>query len=251
MQLPDTIDRIRPSVVQIRASSGRKLGTGFIATDANHVVTAFHVIEAAAGEPIQVGFAGPDVDTPQVKARANFMISEGTLAGADPDHDLAVIATPSTGGLTIKLGPRLIAAPPRPARLKADTLRAGAQLAVSGYPLDEPSLITNAGILASAYSPANPPSSLQECYLGDFTANPGNSGGPVYGANDASVIGVCVGGRMAPVHGAPSPGVAGYYLAGLTVIVPAIDVLKLLADLGLQPAQPPQPRKPAAGKRRR
>jgi S1-C subfamily serine protease len=251
MQLPDTIDRIRPSVVQIRTASGRKLGTGFIATDANHVVTACHVINAAAGEPIRVGFAGPDVDTPQVRTRATFMVVDGTLIGADAGHDLAVIAVPQVTGLTLQLGSQLITAPPRPARLKADKLRAGAQLAVSGYPLDEPSLVTNAGILASTYSPANPPASLQECYLGDFTANPGNSGGPVYAVNDATVIGVCVGARTTPVMNSRVPGAGGFYSAGLTVIVPAMDVLKLLAEHGLQPAQPAPARKPAGAKRRR
>ena len=47
----------------------------------------------------------------------------------------------------------------------------------------------------------SPRGRVQERYLSDFTANPGNSGGPVYTVRDASVIGVCVARRLAPIVG--------------------------------------------------
>jgi hypothetical protein len=100
-----------------------------------------------------------------------------------------------------------------PARLSSTKLREGVALAVSGYPLAEPSLVTNAGILATTFSVAGG----REGYLGDFTVNPGNSGGPVYTVGNAEVIGVCAAIKRRS------------YLAGLTLIVPVDQVRAMLA----------------------
>ena len=255
MQLPDTIDHIRPSVVQIRRFStqraaGQTIGTGFIVADTQHVVTALHVVDVvnlSAGEAIHVALAAPNVDTPELKMRANFSEYEGKLIGVNNDQDLALIHVRQLKepGFRVKFGPRLIEAKPVNATLRTNPLREGVELAVSGYPLAEPSLVTNAGILASTFTLNDNPS--QVCYLGDFTANPGNSGGPVYTTRDGSVIGVCVAGKLAPIIGG-----VGTQSAGLTVIVPAAQVVSLLSAHGVQQSIPmtTAPRTSGRSKRR-
>jgi hypothetical protein len=68
VQLPDAIDRIRPSIVQIgavalgAAPGQATLGTGFVVTSAIHVITAKHVVDginSVTQEGLQVGFAAP------------------------------------------------------------------------------------------------------------------------------------------------------------------------------------------------
>jgi len=182
MQLPDIIDRVRPSVVQIRRSNanqpsvGQTIGSGFIVSDTAHVATALHVVEAvdlSAGESIHVAFAAPNIDTPTLKMQANFSEYEGQVIGTDKDQDLALIHVPQLAGpgLRVQLGPEMLEAKPVAARLNTSSLREGVELAVSGYPLAEASLVTNIGILASTFTQTDNPSQI--CYLGDFTANRG------------------------------------------------------------------------------
>jgi len=213
---------------------GATLGTGFVVTEARHVVTAKHVIDAidfAGGQSVNVAFAGPDVDTPGLQMRANFAGTQGEVVDSVAEHDLALIEVPGASSLTFRVqaGERLIESVPMPARLNRDRLREGVELAVSGYPLAQPSLVTNAGILASSFSPDGTLGDWKDRYLGDFTANPGNSGGPVYTVYDGAVIGVCVAGRLAPVVGG-----VGAHAAGLTVIVPIGEVLALMERNGLE-----------------
>jgi S1-C subfamily serine protease len=241
MQLPDVIDRVRPSVVQIRKTSasqspsGQTIGTGFIVADAEHMITALHVVEAVdftAGEALYVAFAGPNIDTPFMKIRATFSQREGRVIGFDKDQDLALIYSPNGSGLRASFGPQMQETKPVAAKLSTSPLREGVELAVSGYPLSEASLVTNAGILASTFTLNDNPN--QMCYLGDFTANPGNSGGPVYTTRDGSIVGVCVAGKLAPIIGG-----AGAQHSGLTVIVPITQVAKLLSVHGLNEVSVP------------
>lgn len=243
MNLVDAIDRIRPSVVQIRAvgpgmsPGGNTLGTGFVVTKDRHVVTAKHVVDAidyGAGQSLHVAFAGPDVDTRQLKIRANFTGTQATVLDTVDEHDLALLEVPGAQNLTfrIQLGDQLIETEPRAAWLNERKLREGIELAVSGYPLAQPSLVTNAGVLASSFSPDGPVGNWKDRYLGDFTANPGNSGGPVYTVGDAGIVGVCVAGRLAPIVGG-----VGAHAAGLTVVVPVAEVQALMARNGLDGVQ--------------
>jgi S1-C subfamily serine protease len=238
LHLPDTIDAIRPSVVQIRATGsegtpqGRTLGTGFLVTS-QFVVTAKHVVDAvdeSAGEALHVAFAGPEVDTPELKMRAGFIGTGGHVLAVGADHDLALIRAADTPELMAGLTwANDVAQPaPRPVRLSDGKLREGTAIAVSGYPLDEPSLVTNAGILASSFSLVQATSGFQERHLGDFTANPGNSGGPVYEVADGTIVGVCVAGKLTPIVGG-----VGAHAAGLTVIVPVAELAAFLAGQGV------------------
>jgi S1-C subfamily serine protease len=164
--------------------------------------------------------------------RGGFVGAGARVIDIAPEHDLALLEVPGAVNLisTVEfVGQRVPA--PIPVDVSSAGVREGASLAVSGYPLNEPSLVTNAGVLASSFSLVEEAGRLQERHLGDFPANPGNSGGPVYAAANASVIGVCVGGKLTPIVGG-----LGAHAAGLTVIVPISEVVALLARNGLRPA---------------
>jgi S1-C subfamily serine protease len=244
MQLPEAIESIRRAVVQIqRHGSGTRrgstIGSGFIVGDRAHVVTAKHVVDAVdfgAGQTIVVGFALPDVDTPELTMRANFVGTGAEVVDASAEHDIALLSVPGATELLVgvQLGDRAIAAEPIPARLSKKKPREGVLLAISGYPLNEPSLVTTCGTLASSFSLDREGPNPEMRYLGDVTANPGNSGGPVYTVSDAAVIGVCVAGRLTSVVGGEGEQAAGLkHAAGLTVIVPVEQVQAFLERNGV------------------
>jgi S1-C subfamily serine protease len=257
VQLPDAIEVIRPSVVQISAMGpatspqGDTLGTGFLVTP-QVVVTAKHVVDAvdeASGQALHVAFAGPEVDTPELKIRAGFVGTGGRILAVMPEHDLALVEAPGAAAFTagVRWGPSGVVQPsPTPAQLSNANVREGTQIAVSGYPLNEPSLVTNSGILASSFSLVEDGGGLQERHLGDFTANPGNSGGPVYTVADAAVVGVCVAGKLAPIIGG-----VGAHAAGLTVIVPVAEVVSLLERQGVSIENLPAARKASRQRKKR
>lgn len=96
------------------------------------------------------------------------------------EHDLALLQAPVEQLPTaIQIGNRAIRAEPQSARLSPSPPRDGAAIAISGYPLSEPSLVTTSGALATSFSiERQGEPQTAERYLGDITANPGNSGGP-------------------------------------------------------------------------
>jgi S1-C subfamily serine protease len=238
---------------QVRERGGRghvlsgPLGTGFFVDDEAHVVTAQHVIEAARSLPgkfppgadvsFGVGLAYPNSDN----MRANFNVVGFDLVGEDARHDLALVKMRSNpfrgetaGGIVTGDGPLepLHGVP----TIRLDRPRDGDRVAISGYPLGEPVLVTTQGIVASSWSvvvddlphPTIPDVTLpgmRDVYLADVQSNPGNSGGPVYSADDGAIVGVLVAGRLTNVlaGGAPAEvgGVPLLTNAGLALVIPA------------------------------
>lgn len=247
------IDRVRPCVVQIRAGdldAEQVIGTGFIIHRGGYVITAKHVTEAAhhlsvGGQSrITVGLAIPNMDVP-VKMRGNFEIVECDLVEEDPRHDLALlkmknnpfqsgrqpgVSTIAGGGMTVNglwgLAPLNVGRP-----------RDGDAIVVSGYPMAHPTLITTAGIVASAWYvesmdvtpqgalPGFSVTDMRDAYLADVAVNPGNSGGPVYLQDDGTVIGVCVAFQIAK---AEAGGIPLRYNSGLSIVVPIRYSVELL-----------------------
>ncbi len=73
---------------------------------------------------------------------------------------------------------------------------------------------------------------------GDVEVNPGNSGGPVYLEDDASVIGVCVSFRGSNIWTddgtiATILGRQLFYSSGLTTIIPSKYILDILEKHGI------------------
>jgi S1-C subfamily serine protease len=235
-EIPDAIASIQPSVVQIaRQSDGFVCGTGFFVDRPGIVLTAFHVLEPIDGDVPIVKMAYPTSEY----SRSNFQGIPAQVVNVDVDNDLAVLATAVDPiGTPFGFGPEIVLAngrlelKPTVAALDSTRPRDGDVVAVTGYPFATPSAVTNAGIVASAWTmaqdfapkPENRDQRLAlraDRYLVDATINPGNSGGPVYRVPDASVIGVCVAVRVAEVAGEDPADPTGLYAsAGLGIVVP-------------------------------
>jgi serine protease Do len=254
------IDRMRPSIVQILAQhsgarDNRVLGTGFIIHADGYVLTAKHVVEAAralnSAAELHVGLAVPNIDAP-ISIRASFEFSAVEIVEEDSRHDLALLRitnNPFVSGRTPGVsrtadGGTAINAMWGLAPLNLTRPRDGDPIVVSGYPLAYPTLITTAGIVASAWDmntmevvPEGAPSGfampdIKDSYLADVAVNPGNSGGPVYGQEDGAVLGVCVAFRIAE---AGAGGMPLRYNSGLSIVVPiayGVELLGRHVDLG-------------------
>lgn len=254
MHPSDAIDAIRPSVAQIAVDDGSHersvLGTGFIAHQDGFVLTAMHVAEAARvaaseGGSIVVRLAMPTITGP-ITIRGSFEVLAGEIIGEDVRHDLAVLRmvdNPYTQGKPSGVfqtpeGGTGINALYGVARLDESPVRDGESVGVSGYPMNEPALISTFGTIASAFGvdmvaaevPGAPDGffmpDVADSYLADVSVNPGNSGGPVYRVEGAAVIGVCVAFRVA--NAAPHQGTAFSYNSGLAVVVPIRYAMSLI-----------------------
>lgn len=225
MSIVTTIDKIRYSVVQICTSSDginfSIRGTGFIVED-GYILTANHVVDGLQPDEIYLGLAGINVDKPEMQVRAAFLYEHISEVHGDEVNDIAVIV-PRTNHVGEIITGGNSSATVKALRFDFSRPKDGERVTVSGYPLSEVSLVSNHGIIASSWCIKK--GTGEEIYLGDFTANPGNRGGPIY--NSAGrVIGVCVAGRLASHE--PSDSV---YAAGLTEIVPSSYCKQLLDRL--------------------
>lgn len=191
--LPDTIDKIRPSIVAVGtfqptgSPRQRFRGTGFVVGNGHLVVTNAHVLpdklDERSNEQIAV-FSGRG-------RKARFHPAK--VLAKDAQHDLAVlyISQPL---------PALTLAP-------AKSVREGTEIALTGFPIGMALglyPVTHRGIIA-AVSPMAPPQlgsrnltpkmikamrNPFDVLQLDATAYPGNSGSPVYEPSTGSVIGV-------------------------------------------------------------
>jgi S1-C subfamily serine protease len=262
--LPDAIDAIRPSIVQILVlgsdSERIVLGTGFFVHPDGYALTAKHVIEKAKdvmsadpGSRLFAGLAIPNVSTPQINIRGSFQLIGCDLVECDPRHDLALLRlspNPFTTGTLALINttpgdPNAVRAGFGLASLASDRPRDGEAIAVSGYPMAVPVLITTTGVVASSWGtdianvvPPNAPPNfvipeICDSYFADVAVNPGNSGGPAYLAGSGSAIGVCIAFRIA--EAVDASGAFLRYNSGLSIVVPikyGIELLGRNADLG-------------------
>lgn len=227
--LPDTIDRVRPSVVGVgtvwkeaRVAGTTLVGTGFVVGDGLHVISNYHVYRAVKrekGKPVV--FAGRGA-----KARAISV----TLVRADPAHDLALLRLDAGSLPPFTLGPDRF-------------VREGEAIAFTGFPLGMvlgvfP--VTHQGII-SAITPIVMPAAAAgqltadqikrirqkrfEVYQLDGTAYPGNSGSPVYRPDTGEVIGVI---NSVFVKGSKEAAIEKP--SGITFAIPVKYVRKLLQE---------------------
>ncbi len=185
MRLPEAIEFMRPSVVQISLrvdhSPGTAgplqlptrptivtLGSGFLvsadgyAVTARHVVHDFLAIQIEGHKTLLVGLALPNLENYKsggatLSVRASFNFIECEVVDEDVRHDLALLKL-KINPFTDK--PHIIKTPKetigylhRVATLSSPTRpRDGEAIAVSGYPLDQTVLITTSGNLASSWA---------------------------------------------------------------------------------------------------
>lgn len=243
--LPDVIDALRPVVVQISVHSDgslQRVGTGAWVHSSGLVVTALHVVRQAgraAGADhqkpaeVRVGVAHP----PGEHERGNFTHLAAELVVVDERRDLALLhVTPNpvhAGRLAVPGG--VLPVHVEVGSLDNRRVRDGEAIAVSGYPVAEPVLVTTTGTVASswAFDLSQLPvgagavlAELDDLYLVDATINPGDSGAPVYRTSDGALVGICLSFRVAQAD-VDALGRTLTYPSGLGVVVPA----KYVADL--------------------
>lgn len=234
-QLTATVARIKPSIVSvgtyqpIRRPPSRFLGTGFAVASGNLVVTCAHVIpkplDSANNETLAI-FTGTDQAVLQRQVE---------LVALDEEFDVAL--------LRILSGERF----PPLVLTGAREPQEGQPIAVTGFPI--PGAlglypVTHKGIV-SAITPFARPASANQQLDGDMvrrlrnnfavlqldiTAYPGNSGSPVYDADNGEVIGVVnsvlVRGGRERALSAPS---------GITYAVPIQHLRPFLRRYGVLP----------------
>lgn len=192
--LPDTIQRIQPSIVGIgtvqktRRPPAKLVGTGFVVGDGRHVITNAHVIpkeiDAAKLEYLAV-FTGKG-NSPQARQAVKLKVDEA--------HDLALLRIEGAPLPAVTLG-------------QSSRVREGEEYAFTGFPLGvifglHPvthrgiiSSITPIALQANAASQLDPAQirrlrSPYDVFQLDATAYPGNSGSPLYHPETGAVIGI-------------------------------------------------------------
>ncbi|MGA8872360.1 MAG: serine protease [Candidatus Acidiferrales bacterium] len=183
MTLPEAIEFMRPSVVQVSlrvdpAPTGRPfevparpvvvpLGSGFLvsvdgyAVTARHVVEAFHAVQTNGRKTLVVGLALPNLENYKsggatISIRGSFRYVNCEVVDEDVRHDLALLQldpNPFTHKASLIETPKeTIDALERVAPLASSRPVDGQAIAVSGYPFNETVLITTSGSLASSWA---------------------------------------------------------------------------------------------------
>jgi len=155
----------------------RGTGSGFITTADGRVLTNAHVVQ------------GADSVTVVLKDGRRF---KGTVVGADPTTDVAVVKINAQSLPTVKLG-------------NSDNLLPGQAAIAIGNPLGLSFTVTQGIISATGRSAADVgvPAERVEFIQTDAAINPGNSGGPLINA-EGEVIGI----NSAIIQGATGLGFA-------------------------------------------
>lgn len=205
-------ERVYPGIVsiQVLSSDGGGLGSGFVVDKQGHIVTNFHVIEAA--EELEVDFPSG------LKVR-------GEVIGRDTDSDLAVIKVnvPEDALFPIELG-------------DSDQIKVGQSVIAIGNPFGLSGTMTTGIVSARGRtldSLRQTPEGLNFSAGGiiqtDAAINPGNSGGPLIDLQ-GRVIGVNRAIRTTTMNAEGSPTSSG---VGFAVPVNIVKrVVPALIDQG-------------------
>lgn len=192
--LPDTIVRIKPSIVGIgtfqktRRPPGIMLGTGFAVANGRYVMTNAHVI------PEKIDKKHNEVMAVFTSREKQGGICSARVVGIDKEHDLCLLR---------------IKGEPLPALSLGDDsrVREGELYAFTGYPLGAIlglNAVTHRGIISAITPiviPVNRGRQLNRAIIDrlkqpypifqlDCTAYPGNSGSPLYDIKTGQVIGI-------------------------------------------------------------
>src|SRR5262245_2562157 len=153
--LADSIEEIRPSVVNIRLelSDGTlSAGTGFFVNRDGIVVTARHVVNVPArktARSLKVLTRIPSQMVGTNLVASAFVGTEGNVIATDDLHDIAILSlrrNPFPDGLPglTDHGVR-VTAKPKEVTFEKRLLRDGEAVFTSGFPLSLPNVITTSG----------------------------------------------------------------------------------------------------------
>lgn len=195
-ELPDVIERIKPSVVVVgtqqvtRSPQFVMRGTGFVVGDGRTVATNAHVIAAAIDEA-----AGERLVILVRPAAGKAQQRLARVVAVDKGHDLALLRID---------GPLL----PTLTLHESEPVREGQAIAFTGFPIGGAlglSPVTHRGIISAITPIVLPGANARELnarvvqqiregsfdiYQLDATAYPGNSGGPLFEVSRGEVLGV-------------------------------------------------------------
>ncbi len=192
--LPDTVERISPSIVvvgtydRLRQPAGDFRATGFAVADGRHVLTNVHVLPDALDKEDREKLAV------FVRRGDTVQYRLATVVGRDPEHDLALLRIGGEPLPDLALG-------------DSDRVRAGERYAFTGFPIGTvlgmyP--VTHEALVSSVTPIAIPrgqsgrldPATIRRLedpyrvFQLDGTAYPGNSGSPLYDPETGTVVGV-------------------------------------------------------------
>jgi serine protease Do len=136
-------------------------GTGFIISSDGYILTNNHVVENAGKVTVTL---------------YNEKTYDATVAGTDPESDVALLKIGATGLNAVKLG-------------NSDDLVVGEAVFAIGNPLGELTYTVTAGIVSAEDREINENGNPINMFQTDVAINPGNSGGPVFNMN-GEVVGI-------------------------------------------------------------
>lgn len=230
-ELPDTIARVKPSVVGIatvqktRRPPLKLLATGFVVADGRHAITNAHAI------PEDIDTAGHEILAVITNA-GGMSVRPASVLASDKIHDLAVLKFEGAKVPAMRLG-------------ESRHVREGEMYVFTGFPIGmilgmRP--VTHRGMISSITPIAIPQISPKllnprmikqlrdpyEVFQLDATAYPGNSGSPLYAPSTGAVVGV-----INKVFVKESKEAVLEKPSGITYAIPSEYVAKLLGDAGL------------------
>lgn len=197
--LPDMIERVVPSVVQIRARGqlGGGVGSGVVVDQSGHIVTNDHVVRGAV--------------TIVVELHDGTVVAAQVL-GSDPSNDLAVIRANIPAGAAV------------PATFgDSDLVRVGEPVFAIGNPFDLDFTVTS-GIVSGIDREAHQHRGgrpVRGVIQTDAAVNPGNSGGPLFNAV-GEVIGITT--------AVENPAGQSFFI-GIGYAVPSNTVLRYIPEM--------------------
>lgn len=230
-QLPDTIERVKPSVVLVggyRASDNPRfqfMGTGFVVGNGLQVVTNAHVAER---------LASTSADAPalvvQVRVGADaWALRKARLLESAHEQDLALLQIDGPALPALRVAP-------------SEGVREGQELAFMGFPIGGVlgfSPVTHRALISSITTMALPSPTEQQLsarairsaragplavFQLDATAYPGNSGGPLFEPHSGAVLGIV---SMVLLKGTREAALS--QPSGITYAIPSRYLIELLA----------------------
>ncbi len=256
MSLAQAIEAVSPAVFKINVDYQvptsdpaqpiirKYAGTGFFIGKNGFAITALHIIRPAEipeqVSPAQItACVAMYTESSGVKSRARFLCVDIDLVDYDSRHDLALLRLRNKNEVPAPINASDNEIKPifNAANIATRAPKDGTQIAVSGFPLSKPVLITNSGWLASSngeYIDAIPPTGMPddtgsadnaEVYLADMRVNHGIDGGPVYSVENGEVIGVGTIFQKVPAEGTNESFI---YKSGISLIIPSKYIRELV-----------------------
>ncbi len=160
LKLPDLLDKIIPSVVQIITPTGQ--GTGFVLSEDGLIITNKHVI--GLNNFVQV-------------VKKDGTKTYGQVVASNPHFDFAALYVNDTFKDTLKLA-------------DSSSVRLGEDVVAIGHPYGYDYTISQGIVSSLGRKDVGPAFKDVDFFQLDMGINPGNSGGPVVRRNNGEVIGM-------------------------------------------------------------